>query len=108
MPIKVSVVSGNLQWSEETRTLVVNAHGALILPSNAVEIGQQLTLSDLRTDLQRQVPGGDDRQSSGKSERSGSRITGRIRFLAPGNPPNDWAQFRNRRGARRSKTKLKA
>lgn len=44
------VVSDRPQWAEETSTLVVNAHGALILLSLEVTVGQHLTLADVRTE----------------------------------------------------------
>jgi hypothetical protein len=54
MPIRVSLnVADWLQWTEETSALVVNAHGALVLLSKEVQVGQSLTLSDVRTDQRR-------------------------------------------------------
>ena len=54
MPIgALLVVSDRLQWAEETSPLVVNAHGALILLSTEVTVGQHLTLADVRTEQKR-------------------------------------------------------
>lgn len=52
--VKVSVAvltqgADNKSISEETRTVTVNAHGARILLSLKVSIGQMLTLRNLRT-----------------------------------------------------------
>ena len=52
--LKVSVVvlargADNKPVSEETRTITVNAHGAMILLSLKVSIGQALMLRNLRT-----------------------------------------------------------
>ncbi len=52
--LKVSVVvlargADNKPVSEETRTITVNAHGAMILLSLKVSIGQSLMLRNLRT-----------------------------------------------------------
>ncbi|MBZ5503096.1 MAG: hypothetical protein LAN59_12810 [Acidobacteriia bacterium] len=47
VPIRVSGKDGrNRDFDEETRTLVVNAHGALISLAAAVVAGQQITVSD--------------------------------------------------------------
>jgi hypothetical protein len=53
--LKVSVVvlsqeADNNSVSEETRTVTVNAHGAMILLSSKVSIGQLLTLRNSRTE----------------------------------------------------------
>jgi hypothetical protein len=40
-------------FSEETRTLIVNAHGALILLRATVELGEFLTIRNLKTQAER-------------------------------------------------------
>ena len=55
MPIHVLFeVSDRLQRAGETSTLVVNAHGALILLTTEVTVGQRLTLADIRTEQKRE------------------------------------------------------
>ena len=97
MPIRVSqVISGTLQWTEETSTLVVNAHGALILLQHEVTVGQALTISDMSTGIERKC----------RVVMSGSRTSGMtevgVELLEPFNdfwrvidPPRDWAEFRD-------------
>jgi hypothetical protein len=41
--------SNNKPFSEETHTIVVNAHGALIEMTNSVDQGQAVTLLNIRT-----------------------------------------------------------
>ena len=95
MPICVShSVSERQEWREETSTVVVNAHGALILLNHDVEVGQMLKLSDVKT--------GDGRPC--RVVMIGTRLQGLVEvgveLLAPfndfwrtTNPPSDWAQF---------------
>ena len=48
-PVVVSMREGNREISENTRTVTVNAHGALILLGLEVEVGQLLTLRNPRS-----------------------------------------------------------
>jgi PilZ domain len=50
VPVRVSGKSGaGSQFEEETQTVAISAHGALILMSTQVHRGQQLTLSNVQT-----------------------------------------------------------
>jgi hypothetical protein len=93
VPIHVRGRDGkNRDFDEETRTLVVNAHGALITLAAAVVAGQQIIISNdaipqIRDCRIVHVPGG----------RSGKIHMG-IEFLKPSPsfwqidyPPDDWA-----------------
>jgi len=96
MPIgALLVVSDRLQWAEETSPLVVNAHGALILLSTEVTVGQHLTLADVRTEQKREC------RAVMIGCRTSDRNAVRAELLEPFegfwralNPPRDWAQFR--------------
>jgi hypothetical protein len=102
MPIRVAFsVADQVQWTEETSTLIVNAHGALILLRNEVQVGQSLTLSDVRTNKRR-----DCRVVTIGAHTANMKEVG-VELLEPFNdfwrvldPPKDWAQFRE--GGRRS------
>jgi hypothetical protein len=79
---------------EETSTLVVNAHGALILLNHEVAVGQTLTISDLRNGSERKC-----RVVMLGAKTSGMNEVG-IELLQPDfwrvpNAPSDWAQFAN-------------
>jgi hypothetical protein len=95
MPIGVScLLSERLAWTEETSTLVVNAHGALILLNHEVVVGQTLTISDLRSSSERKC-----RVVMIGAKTSGMNEVG-IELLQPfddlwrvPNAPSDWAQF---------------
>jgi hypothetical protein len=97
MPIGVScLLSERLAWTEETSTLVVNAHGALILLNHEVAVGQTLTISDLRNGSERKC-----RVVMLGAKTSGMNEVG-IELLQPfddfwhaPNVPSDWAQFAN-------------
>ena len=55
MPIRVAFsIADELQWTEETSPLIVNAHGGLMLLSKEVQVGHDLALSDVPTDQRRQ------------------------------------------------------
>ena len=48
MPIRVTFsIADELQWTEETSTLIVNTHGGLMLLSKEVQVGHDLALSDV-------------------------------------------------------------
>jgi hypothetical protein len=94
MPIHVwSEVS--LRRAEETSTLLVNAHGALILLSTEVTVGQRLTLADIPTAQKREcrevmigfLTSNMNQVGVGLFE----PFDGFCRAL---NPPRAWAQFR--------------
>jgi len=96
MPIHVSFeISDRLRRAEETSTLLVNAHGALILLSTEVTVGQRLTLANIRTAQKREC-----RQVMIGFRTSNMNEVG-VELLEPFdgfwralNPPRDWAQFR--------------
>jgi len=95
MPIRISfLVEERVQWEEETSTVVVNAHGALILLNHEVTVGQVLAVSDLGSAEGRKC----------RVVMLGARTSGMtevaIELLAPygsfwrvSNPPPDWAAF---------------
>ena len=92
VPIHVRGKDGkNRDFDEETRTLLVNAHGALIALAAAVAAGQQITVSN---DAMQQIR--DCRIVYLGSGGSGKIQTG-IEFLKPSPafwqidyPPDDW------------------
>ena len=96
MPIRISSAgSGNSIWIEESSTLVVNAHGALILLCREVAVGQVLKISDLKIASERKC-----RVVMVGARYAGAAEVG-IELLEPfadfwrvPNPPQDWAQFR--------------
>ena len=77
--------------SEETRTLVVNAHGALVLTRQKVSIGQLLTLKNTKTEEEQACrvvfinP-----QQAGKSEVGLEFMKPAPRFWRIAFPPEDW------------------
>jgi hypothetical protein len=92
MPVVVSgEVRDRTPFSQETRTMVVNAHGALLLLRTAVRIGQLLTLKNVKTQ---------ERQScrvvsvtengDGKMEAAVEFLTPSPRFWRIAFPPLDW------------------
>jgi hypothetical protein len=97
IPVKISlVVSGESRYRvpfyQETRALLANAHGALILLRTNVTVGQHLTLKNLRTRQERAC-----RVVSIVSKLSGPSEIG-VEFLRPAphfwnlaSPPPDWA-----------------
>src|SRR5260221_3622164 len=96
MAIRISsAVWANSLWIEESSTLVVNAHGALILLCREVAVGQVLKISDLKTGAERKC-----RVVMVGARYAGAAEVG-IELLEPFadfwrvvNPPQDWAQFR--------------
>jgi len=92
VPIHVRGKDGeNRRFDEETRTLVANAHGALISLAARVVIGQQVTVSNTATQQSR-----DCRIVYVESGGSGKIQIG-IEFLEPSSifwqidfPPDDW------------------
>jgi hypothetical protein len=111
MPIRVSqVISGTLQWTEEASTLVVNAHGALILLHHEVTVGEALTISDMSTGAGRKC-----RVVMIGSRTSGMNEVG-VELLEPFDdfwraidPPREWMEFRQagRDSARAAGEKMK-
>lgn len=96
IPIHVSFeVSDRLQRAEEASTLVVNAHGALILLSTEVTVGQRLTLADIRTEQKRECRV----VMIGFRTSNVNEVGVELRepfdgFWRALNPPRDWTQFR--------------
>ena len=95
MPIRISLfVDEQLQWEEETSTLVVNAHGALILLNHVVSTGHVLTIGDLGSAEQRKcrvvMLGA---RTSGMSEVGIEFLEPFANFWRVRTPPPDWAAF---------------
>jgi hypothetical protein len=92
VPIRVSGKDGkNRDFDEETRTLVANAHGALISLAAAVVAGQQITVSNNATQESR------DCRIVYLGRDGSGRIQMGIEFLNPSPafwqidfPPDDW------------------
>ena len=83
---------GKTQSSEETHTLIVNAHGALILLSMSVQIGHALTLKNVKTQEElscRVVHIGS--HQSGKTEVGIQFDQPAPRFWRIAFPPPDWS-----------------
>ena len=77
--------------SEETRTLVVNAHGALVLIGRKVSIGQLLTLKNTKTgEEQASRVVFINPQQAGKSEVGIEFMKPAPRFWRIAFPPEDW------------------
>lgn len=77
--------------SEETRTLVVNAHGALVLIGRKVSIGQLLTLKNTKTgEEQASRVVFINPQQAGKSEVGIEFMEPAPRFWRIAFPPEDW------------------
>lgn len=97
VPLKIAiVVSGECRFRvpfyQETRTLLANAHGALILLRTTVTVGQFLTLKNIRTQQERGC-----RVVSVLSKASAPAEVG-VEFLRPcprfwnlSSPPPDWS-----------------
>jgi hypothetical protein len=92
VPVRVSQHTGASQF-EETHTLALNAHGALILLSASVGKGQRLELLNIAT--------GDRAECvvAYLGQRQGDRIEVGVEFILPNPqfwhvafPPKDWAQ----------------
>ena len=96
MAIRISsAASGNSLWIEESSTLVVNAHGALILLCREVAVGQVLKISDLKIGAERKcrvvMVGA---RCAGAAEVGIELLEPFADFWRAPNPPQDWAQFR--------------
>ncbi len=97
VPLKIAiVVSGECRcrvpFYQETRTVLANAHGALILLRTSVTVGQLLTLRNVRTQQER-----DCRVVSILPKPAGPSEVG-VEFLRPyprfwnlSSPPHDWS-----------------
>jgi hypothetical protein len=95
LQIRVNVegkLAGNKTFSEETRTVVVNAHGALMELKAGVSQGQAVTLKNVRT--------GESTECVVKlvSPAEGGRFNIAIEFKTPSPdfwrisfPPDDWS-----------------
>lgn len=97
MPIRISLfVDEQLQWEEETSTLVVNAHGALILLNHEVAAGQVLSIADLGSAEQRKcrvvMLGA---RTSGMTEVGIELLEPVAHFWRVSNPPPDWAPYQS-------------
>src|SRR5260221_2983953 len=96
MAIRISsAVSANSLWIEESSTLVVNAHAALILLCREVAVGQVLKISDLKIGAERK------RRAVMVGARYARAAEIGIGLLEPfadfwllPNPPTERAQFR--------------
>jgi len=92
MPVVVSGESADkLPFHQETHTVVVNAHGALVLLRSKVTVGQVLTVRNAKTNEER-----DCRVSNVSANPSGQMEVG-VEFLQPSPrfwhiafPPPDW------------------
>jgi hypothetical protein len=97
MPIRISFfVAEQLQWEEETSTLVVNAHGALILLNHEVSAGQVLTIANLGSAERhkcRVVMLG--ARTSGMTEVGIELLEPAATFWRVKNPPPDWAALQS-------------
>lgn len=93
MPVVVSGTGTDSQpFQQETHTVVVNAHGALVLLRSKVTQGQVLTVRNVKTNEQR-----DCRVSNVTTNQSGQMEVG-VEFLQPSPkfwhiafPPPDWS-----------------
>jgi hypothetical protein len=92
VPIHVSGKDGkNRDFDEETRTLVANAHGALVSVAAAVVEGQQITVSNEATHQSRNcrvVYLGD--RGCGKTEMGIEFVKPSPTFWQVDFPPDDW------------------
>jgi hypothetical protein len=94
LPVLVrGAASGPPSFEEETRTLVVNAHGALIILANRVEVGEKLRLKNLKS--------GEERPCEvayvgpevlGKIQVGVEFVEAAPQFWHITFPPEDWAQ----------------
>lgn len=92
MPVLVSGSAADGQpFQNETDTVVVNAHGGLVLLRSKVTLGQVLTIRNVKTNEQR-----DCRVSNVTANQSGQMEVG-VEFLQPSPfwhiafPPPDWS-----------------
>jgi hypothetical protein len=93
LPVRVSQHAPASHFDEETHTLALNAHGALILLSTSVGKGQRLELLNIAT--------GDRAECivAYLGQRQGDRIEVGVEFILPNPqfwhvafPPKDWTQ----------------
>ena len=98
-PVLVSFTfSERLQWTEETSTIVVNAHGALILLGREVAVGQVLTLADVKTNERRRCRVAMIGDSTGEMTEVGVELLEPYGdFWSVPDPPGDWAPFKSPR-----------
>jgi hypothetical protein len=94
VPVTVDGQVSNQKFCEDTRTLVVNAHGALISLSAGVSTGQTIKMVNAATNASL-----DCRIVYMGSPQAGRRQLG-VEFLQPSSsfwqidfPPDDWAGF---------------
>lgn len=94
-PIRVSGSNAaGTQWSEETSTLIVSAHGALILLEHSVVQDQTLTLSRLNFPEERACRVAMVGKQTGGMLEVGLELLGPYNnFWNVPNPPADWANF---------------
>jgi hypothetical protein len=93
VPVRVSEQAPASHFDEDTQTLALNAHGALILLSTSVGKGQRLQLLNIAT--------GDRAECivAYLGKRQGDRIEVGVEFILPNPqfwhvafPPKDWTQ----------------
>jgi len=89
------VVSGQLDksapFSEETNTVVLNAHGALVQLNTAVQIGQKVMLQNVRTKEQQEVTVVFLAPAEGQKSNVALEFTSpRPDFWHVAFPPEDW------------------
>lgn len=92
MPV---VVSGEIRdqtpFSQETRTIVVNAHGALLSLRTSVRVGQLLTLRNVKTQEQQSCRVVTvTKNQEGKTEAGVEFLVPAPRFWHIAFPPLDW------------------
>jgi hypothetical protein len=94
VPVVVSAPGGDKQLpSEDTRTLVVNAHGALVLLRMKLTVGQLLTLKNAKTEEEVSCRVVYSSQNlTGKSEVGVEFIKPAPNFWRIAFPPDDWSQ----------------
>lgn len=94
LPVTVRTEDGlkDLSFEEETRTLVVNLHGALIVLAGKVERGQRLRLTNRATQAEQVC------RVANLGAKSGDKSQVGVEFLTPSPdfwrisfPPQDWA-----------------
>ena len=89
------VVSGQVDqstpFSEEANTVVLNAHGALVQLSTAVQIGQKIMLQNVRTKEQQEVTVVFLAPAEGRKSNVALEFTSpRPDFWHVAFPPEDW------------------
>jgi len=90
--------AGESRFSEPTRAMLINAHGALISLTNAVALRQRLALSNPATKARQEcaVVYLGDRQG-GRTEVGVEFTAAAPQFWALPNPPESWKKFMPRR-----------